>query len=119
MSVSEPLRFFEAEDISAMLGIPLEEFSTLVKSRVLLELKLSDGTSCYPAFQFPGDELNGELIALFQQFPESWTGWEITSWFHRHNSYLNTTPAEHIHSHCNTSQLRLVVDFETTLHELA
>jgi hypothetical protein len=118
MNTTTPLQFFTDEDVMAMLHLTRDELVQLSEAKVLLAMNLSSGELCFPQFQFTDDDFDGELISLFQLFPESWSGWDVTNWFHKTNSYLSATPIELFRSNCITSTLRLVISMETTLQEL-
>lgn len=118
MDTNETLKFFSEQEVMAMLHLSPEDLAPLCEARVLLSMKLATGELCFPTFQFPDDDFDGNLISLFQLFPKEWSAWEITNWFHRPNSYLSCTPIEHVRNHCNTSSVRLVISVETGLESL-
>ena len=98
-----------------MLDITSEELRTLIENRIVLSMKLSTKETVIPQFQFDGNEMRGEWISLFQDFPETWTGWEITCWFFSDNLHLGTLPIRLLPIDKNLDKLRLLINTEFAL----
>ncbi len=111
------IKFFQWEELAAMLQLTEEEIEPLEEARVILGLMLADGEKVYPTFQFYNDELTGELISLFQLFDPEITPWEITLWFHRESEALGVSPLA-AYELGLIDQLRLLISTEMSLMQL-
>lgn len=81
-------------------------------------MSIATNELCIPVFQFPKRELSEEAIALFDIFPEEWTGWEITCWFYKWNENLHNYPYTLVNEFSTYDSLQLAISVEIDIAEL-
>lgn len=109
------VEFFSLDDVCSLAGLEPDTVLELEEARIILAMELSTGEKVFPSFQFGHNELRGELISLFQEFPPELNGWEITCWFYKENNFLNGLPLEYTYDGKAIAQLKLLVN---SLHSI-
>lgn len=118
MYFQESMIFLMDEDVQTMLEIDSSTIASLSSAKVLLSLKLSDGKLAFPEFQFKEGTYHPELIVSFQKFNESFSGWDVATWFYKWNENLRDIPVKYVNSVEGVLKLRMVIDLEMSLARL-
>jgi len=113
------VEFFSLAEVCSLTGLTEETVEELADERIILSMSIATGEKCYPQFQFGEHDLRGELISLFQEFSSDLSGWEITCWFYKKNSYLDCTPIEYTYDMDAIRQLKLLVNSLQSFDEVS